>query len=283
MDYIILYNPLSKGGANIKNSNKLKNKLEKKNYAVEIGSLLDIIDVKEYIENLDPETNIVIVGGDGTLHHLANVLINYKVKNNLYVMRAGTGNDFLRSLKSKEKLVKINQYIEDIPYDLVEEDNNKKTYFLNSVGMGMDAYIAHLVNENEKGKGIWTYFKCTYKGFIRYQPYDLEIEIDGVKSYFKKTWLAVVANSSYIGKGMKISPKSKRLDDTLEIIIVHGLPKILLFFLFPLIYLGWHTILKRWIKSYQGQEIKLKSNVDKHVQYDGETFYPRRKIHVLRR
>lgn len=27
MDYIILYNPLSKGGANIKNSNKLKKQI----------------------------------------------------------------------------------------------------------------------------------------------------------------------------------------------------------------------------------------------------------------
>lgn len=283
MDYIILYNPLSKGGANIKNSNKLKKKLEKKNHTVEVGSLIDIKDVKSYIEDLDPKTNIVIIGGDGTLHYLANVLIDYKVKNNLFVMRAGTGNDFVRSLKSKEKLVRINDFIEDIPYDLVEEDDNKNRYFLNSAGMGIDAYIGHLVNENEKSKGSWSYFKSAYKAFTKFKPYDLEMELAGETLHFKKTWLAVVANSKYLGRGMKISPKSERLDDTLEVIVVHGLPRIMLLFLFPLIYLGWHMKLKRWIKSYECQEVILKSDTDKYVQYDGETHYPRRKIHVFRR
>lgn len=284
MDYIILYNPLSKGGGKIKNTTKLKQRLEKQNYSVEVGSLIDIIDVKQYLKELNPKTKIVIIGGDGTLHYLANKLIGYEVVNEIFVLqKAGTGNDFLRSLNSKEELVKINKYINDIPYDVVLEDDNQKRYFLNSVGMGVDAYIAHLVNTQEKGKGRWSYFKCAYKGFTKYQTYDLTLNIDGTETFLKKTWLAVVANSEYLGKGMKISPNSVRLDDKLEVVVVHGLARFFLVLVFPVIYLGWHVYLKRWVKVYQGQEITLKSNEDRHVQYDGETEYPRRIIKVSRK
>src|SRR5690554_6527894 len=200
MDYIILYNPLSKSGANLKISNKIKRKLEKKGHTVNIGSLIEIIDVKEYILNLNIETKIIIVGGDGTLHHLANTLIGYEIKNDIFVAKAGTGNDFVRSLKTKEKLVRINDYISDIPYDIVEENDNKKRYFLNSVGMGVDAYIAHLVNTQAKNKGRFSYFKCTYRGFTRFKPENITVTIDGNKKHFKKAWLVVVANSKYLGK-----------------------------------------------------------------------------------
>lgn len=283
MDYIILYNPLSKGGSNRKFYMKLKRQLERKNNVVEVGSLLDITDVEEYLNKLDKNIKIIIIGGDGTLHHLANTLMEYDIKNEIYVVKAGTGNDFIRSIKPRKKLIKVNDYIKDIPYDLVTENETEKRYFLNSVGMGVDAYIAHLVNTTEKGKGKWSYFKNVYKGFMEYNPYDLTVEIDGEVKTFEKTWLAVVANSKYLGGGMKISPKSKRLDDELEVVVVHNMSRFFVFLIFPLIYLGWHVIFKKRIKVYKGKEIKFKTDVDKHVQYDGETSYPRRKIDVYRK
>lgn len=281
MDYIILYNPLSKSGGNGKNLDKIKRKLEKKGNTVSVGSLLDIIDVKEYIDSLSKHTKIIFIGGDGTLHYLANTLMDYEIKNEIYASKAGTGNDFVRSLKAKGKLVKINDYIENIPYDIAEEKDNKKTYFLNSVGVGLDAYIAHLVNQTNN-KGTWSYFKNTYRGFTKFKPEDVTVTIDGIERHFKKAWLVVVANSQYLGKGMKISPKSKRLDDILEVIIVHNLPRLILLLIFPLIYLGGHIYLKWWVKSYQGQEITIESKTDKYVQYDGETEYPRKKLNVFR-
>lgn len=280
MHYQILYNPLSKGGSNDKIHRKLKKYLKKNNHTYEINSLLDIENVKDYITNLDKNDKVLIVGGDGTLHHLVNAIIDYDIKNDIYVTKAGTGNDFIRSIKTKEKLVKINDYIKDLPYDLVTEHEERKRYFINSAGMGVDAYIAHLVNSNEKDKGKWAYFKNVYKGFREYTPYDLTLEIDGEVKTFQKTWLAVIANSAYLAGGMKISPKSKRLDDEIEVVVVHNLAKFFVFLIFPLIYLGWHVYLKRWIKVYKGKKIKLEAKTGQHVQYDGETSYPRQKIDV---
>ncbi len=283
MNYIILYNPLSKGGLSKKLHNKLIKKLNKHNHTYSVESLLDIDDVKSYLSEIDESAKVIIIGGDGTIHYLANALIGHVVKNDVYLLKAGTGNDFLRSLKTKEKLIKINDYIKDIPYDLSTEDKLGKRYFVNSAGMGVDAYIVHLVNITKGKKGKWNYFKNVYKGFKEYSPYELTLEVDGKVKTFKKTWLAVVCNSSYFGGGMKVSPKSKRLDNELEVVVVHRISKFRVLLIFPLIYLGWHTILKKSVKIYKGKEFKLTSNADKHVQYDGETVYPRREIEVFRR
>lgn len=283
MHYEILYNPLSEGGLRKKIHKKLTKKLRKENHTFNFGSLLDIKDVKEYLNSLDKETKIIIIGGDGTIHHLANALVGFDVENDIYLLKAGTGNDFVRSLKTKERLIRINDYIKDIPYDNVTENETRKRYFVNSVGMGIDAYICHLVNTNEKGKGRWSFFKSVYRAFLNYKPYNVTVEIDGKVKTFEKTWFAVVANAPYFGGGMKISPKSNRLDDDLELVVVHNISKFFVLLIFPLIYLGWHTILKKRVKFYKGKEIKITTNQEKHVQYDGETAYPRKKIDVSRR
>lgn len=284
MHYIILYNPLSKGGSNKKVYTKLSKRLKKENHTVEVGSLLDIKNIQEYLDGLNKTDKIVIVGGDGTMHYLANTLMNYQIENDIYALKkSGTGNDFLRSLKAKGRLVKINDYIKDIPYDSCDNDEFPQRHFLNSAGMGVDAYIAYLVNEKEGSKSKWSYFKSTYKGFMKYKPYAVKVTIDGKVEEFKKTWIAIVANGKYLAGGMNISPKSERLDDKIELVVIQGIPKFLVFFVFPLIYFGWHTILTRWIKFYQGEEITIEADVDNYVQYDGETFYPRRKIKAHRR
>lgn len=283
MHYIILYNPLSEGGLNKKLHKKLEKRLAKENSTFETGSLLDIKDVKTFLDSLEEETRIIIVGGDGTIHYLANTLIGYEIKNDIYILKGGTGNDFIRSLKTKDKLIKINDYIKDIPYDNVTEQDSGKRYFVNSVGMGVDAYVCHLVNTHEKGKGKKSFFKNVFRAFKNYDPYELTLEINGEVQTFKKTWFAVVANSSYFGGGMKISPSSKRLDDDLEIVVVHNISRFFVLLIFPLIYLGWHKILKKRVKFFKGQKIKITSDSDKHVQYDGESVYPRRKIDVSRR
>lgn len=284
MHYIILYNPLSKGGSNRRVYLKLKKQLEKKNHIVEIGSLLDVKDVKEYLNNLDKEIKVIIVGGDGTLHHLANALINYEVKNEIFaIKKAGTGNDFIRSLKSKEKLIKINDYITDIPYDKVTEGEEEKRYFLNSTGMGVDAYIGYIAESYQNSKSKWSYFKSVYRGFVKFKPYELTLEVDGNKKVYKKTWLAVVANSPYFGGGMKVAPGANRHNDDLEVVVIHGLKKFFVLMVFPLIYFGWHIKIKKWVSVYKGRHVKLESNVDTYVQYDGETLYPRRKIEAFRK
>ncbi len=281
MHYELLYNPLSKNGETHKLTSRLARKLEKKGHTTSIGSLLDIKDVGEYISSLKDDDNIVILGGDGTMHHLANAIAEYDIKQNVFAVKnAGTGNDFVRSLKTGKRLKRINDYIQGLPN--AKNDDGEAVYFVNSVGMGIDAYVCELVNHSRKGKSDSNYFKSTIKAFTKAQRFDLDVTIDGEKKSFKKVWFAVITNGKYFGGGMKLSPKSDRLDDQLEVVIVSGLSRFFLMLVFPTIYLGIHRIFKRWIKFYKAKHIVFEAEEGQYVQYDGESTYPVKKLEVHR-
>lgn len=280
MTYHILNNPKSKRGKTTKLLKKLHKKL--KNHNVFVGSLLEIDDVDDFIKQLDENDKIVILGGDGTLHHLANKLKGKDIKQDILVTRnGGTGNDFVRSIKKGKRgfFIRINDYLKNLP---TEYNNEKETVFLNSVGLGIDAYVCYLVEGSEGGKTEGNYFKSAYRAFKVSKPHTINLTIDGVETTHEKVWFSVVCNGKYFGGGMKISPKSKRLDDELEVVVVKNVGKFLLFLIFPTIYLGIHKIFKRFVKFYKGKHIIIKTDQDVHVQYDGEACYPRNKIEVHR-
>lgn len=283
MHYIILFNPKSNRGKSNNTVLKYSNKLEKKGHKVETGSLLDIKDVGSYLTSLDKEVKIIIIGGDGTLHYLANALMPYEVKNDIYIVRkSGTGNDFLRSIKKKQRgfLIRINDYIKDLPYEILSDGN--KRYFINCVGVGLDAYTCFLVGGSIQGKTQGSYLKSAYKAFKETQKHNITLTVDGVKEEHKNVWLTLIANAPYIGGGMKISPKSKREDDILEAVVIKRASKFVVFFILPSIYLGFHKIFKRYVKFYKGKHFILESEQDNYIQYDGEPMYPMKRVEIHR-
>lgn len=279
MTYHILYNPKSKRGKTKNLLKKIHKKL--KNHNIVVGSLLGIADIDRFISGLLPEDKIIILGGDGTLHHLANALRGKTIPQDILVVKnAGTGNDFVRSIKKGQGyFIKINDYLKDLPKDVA---TNSDRLFLNSVGLGIDAYVCFLVEGSDGGKTEGNYFKSTYRAFKLSKPHNITLTVDGETSHHEKVWFTVVCNGKYFGGGMKISPKSKRLDDKLEVVIVKGIGKFLLFLIFPSIYLGMHKLFKRFVKFYQGKHIIVETDKDVHIQYDGEGFYPRNRIEVYR-
>ncbi len=280
MTYYVLYNPKSKRGKIDKLLKQINKNL--KGQEVTIGSLLDIKDVDEFLKSLDKEDKIIIVGGDGTLHYLANALMGKEIVQDILVTRkGGTGNDFVRSIKKGKKghFIRINDYLKNLPKDI---DGGKTTYFLNSVGLGIDAYVCFLVEGNDGPKTEGNYFKSAYKAFRVSKPHNIKLTIDGVTTEHKKVWFSVVCNGKYFGGGMKISPKSKRLDDTLEVVVVKGVSKAILFMIFPSIYLGIHGMFRKYVKFFKGSHIIIETDMHTHIQYDGEGFYPRNRVEVKR-
>lgn len=277
---IILYNPLSRNGKSNDVVINLKETLEKEKRSYSVHSIFEIVNINQFLNELHPDDRVIIVGGDGTLHHLANSIYDFQVKQGIYVLKAGTGNDFIRSLETKEKLVRINDYIFDLPSATY---NDKKHVFLNCAGMGVDARVCHVVNNSKKKKNAFNYFKNAISSFMSHKPKHIDVVVDGKHMHFNKCWLAVVLNSKYAGGGMRFSPKSKREDDLVELMVIDRIPRLLLFFIFPTIYLGWHVIFKRYVKMYQGKDIKISFNEDEYLQMDGESFYPVREVEIRRK
>lgn len=266
---VILYNPLSKSGGTSNVAFKLHQQLNKKLIPNKVISLLQINDLEEFIYEHKDVNRFIIVGGDGTLNVLANNIKDLKIKPDIYLYVSGTGNDFARSLGVKGKLINIKQYLYDLP---TVSFNDERMDFLNGVGMGIDGLVVHKVNNSRHKNNKFNYFRHVYEAFKEQKKAPVEVTVDGVKHSFNDAWFVSVMNSAYFGGGMKVAPKQKREQSDLTVVIAKKAPKLLLLFIFPIIYLGLHPILKRYVKIIKGNNIEVYFKVPQMLQVDGEDF-----------
>jgi diacylglycerol kinase family enzyme len=273
---IFLFNELSRG-FKVKKINKMMKKWSKKHKSTTFGVSLIDLEIDKFFERLKSDDRLVVVGGDGTLHYFVNYINNIEVKNDIFYIPNGTGNDFYKSIK-KEIKKPVNKYLLNLP---TVEFNDKKLYFLNGCGTGLDGYVCSLVNICEK-KGKLSFFKCTYKGFRKYKRTDITVTVDGKEIEFKRVFLASIMNGNVEGGGMKMTPKAKRLDEYIDICIIHKLSKFSLILCFPLIYLGKHTIKRKAVTILSGKEISIKCEEGMYMQVDGEDFTDIKEIHAKR-
>ena len=259
---IILHNPLSKNKKSKRVTKKLVDYYKKNNRPFRVKSLLKITDLEHYLDKKNKKNKIIILGGDGTINTFINNTMNITLSKEIYLKRSGSGNDFLRSLKKQKPST---QHIMKLTY------NNQPRYFINGAGMGIDGVISNYVNKSKR-KNRFNYFLNTFKAFFSYKPKYLEATIDGTLYRFKKTWLINVNNGAYVGGGMKLTPKSKLSENNLDVLIVHRIPRFLLFFIFLSVYLGLHTYLKPFVFYKKANHVHANMFSSQVAQCDGESF-----------
>ena len=84
------------------------------NEEVTFVNVLETKDMKGFVLGLNPEDEIIVAGGDGTLHHFANDVAEIEVKNNCYYVKSGSGNDFYRDNKEYANelgMIPLNKFI----------------------------------------------------------------------------------------------------------------------------------------------------------------------------
>ena len=242
--YYILYNPKSNSGKTAHKITKFANKLTKRGLTNKLINLLTLKNYDELRAQVKKEDIIVIAGGDGTLHRVVNNSQFQSLDNKIYMYRCGRGNDFARDHKGR--FFEITDLVKNLPQATI---NGQKQYFLNGLGVGIDA--------------------------------DLEVNIDGKDYSFKNVWFFVIQNGKYFGGGMKISPKSDRLDDKLEFVVINDISFKKLLCVFPLIFIGKHTIARKTVKFISGQHFIVKANYEL-LQIDGEVEKPLESLEVTR-
>ena len=266
--HYILFNPLSNGGTCITRAEEIKTKFINENKEVTSISLLEIEHIQEFLNSLNEEDIIVLVGGDGTLYHIANEIAGYEVHNKVLLAKAGTGNDFYRDVKDEEEdgFVRIDEYITNTPK---VEINEKTLRFNNSCGMGVDGDICERTNKSKR-KGAINYFYNCLRAVLSFKKYTLNIKIDGEEKEFEKTWFTVVMQGKYFGGGMKVAPDQDRKTDELTVVVVHKVCVPLLICILPTIYSGKHVKFKKYVKVFKGKEIEIKASRPQWVEFDGD-------------
>lgn len=273
---IILYNPLSSNGKNVKVVTKLKKKLKKKGRSVKEYNLIEIEDIREFIQRRQNVSRFIIIGGDGTISRFANDIQNLKIKPGIFVYKAGTGNDFIRSLERRKGFIDIKRFLKDLPYVTVDDQNIS---FLNGVGLGLDGLVCHKVNHSKHMKNKFNYFRHALEAFREFKPKKAQIILDNdLVIQTDKALFVSVMNSKYFGGGMKIAPKANRSNEDFQVVVINNVPKWMLFFLIPTIYLGLHTKFKKYVSIYNAKKVLITFEENEIMQIDGE---PTENIHQI--
>ena len=225
-----------------------------------LRSSLKFDNLNKYLDNNPKLTDILYLGGDGSINYLINNVDVSKIKQNIYLAKSGSGNDFLRSLK---RLGRANVTIG------VAKTDSGDIKFINGCGVGFDASVCHYVN-NDKKKNKLAYFKNVFKATANFEPAEMDVIVDGVSAHYRDCFFTAVQNGKYFGGGMKVAPDADIEATDFTICVIHNLNKLLLQVLFLSIYPGLHTGLRKWVTVLKGKEIQVKSSKSRFFQADGE-------------
>ena len=269
---LILYNPLSKNNKGNIQTHKLVRYYKKNNISFRLKSIVKIADMKEFLEKKQEFEKVILLGGDGTINRFVNNTIDYDIKQDIYLKKNGSGNDYLRSLKGNDKLP---QYIMEATYD-----TGLKTNYINSIGMGLDGYVGYLIDQSSK-KGQFRYFFNTFKALVKYIPEPLNLIIDNKEHYFKKAYIVAMCNGKYFGGGMQVAPDGDITNEELDIIVLHTANKLMVLPIFFMLYLGKHRIFKKYIFFTKGKHAKATFTTPQISQADGENYYDVTSIETM--
>lgn len=255
--YRLLFNPLAR---NARGEESLREVIELINSEHVSYSLLEHGDLKELFETFNLEDQVVVIGGDGTLHRFINT--KYDPSYDIYFYAGGTGNDFMREYE--DRLVPLSS-MKDRPY--VETDG--KDYVMNGYASGVDSEVLRMYN-NSKNHSNFAYFYFAIKAILTYKPRNIEVMIDGEHHSFQKNYLIAVQNGTAFGGGMKITPHAKHNDGLLDVCIVHNISRLKLLTIFPKVYLGTHLKHKKHVFYAQGKEVEIQFETPNIYSADGE-------------
>lgn len=163
------------------------------------------------------ETEIIALGGDGTLHEVLNGLSDPS-KCNLGLIPSGTGNDFAEHAGIPMEADKAAELIlrgEPKETDFIEVGGVR---CMNVAGIGMDVDVLERCKKG-KLKGKLKYLLSLVQSLFAFKGYEVEIESEGVEEK-RNVLLASVCNGSQFGGGIRICPVADSTDKKLDVVAV---------------------------------------------------------------
>jgi diacylglycerol kinase (ATP) len=220
---------------------------------------------------------LVAIGGDGTLHHVANVLLASGLAERiaLGVVPAGTGSDLARTLGIPlQPSAALQLALEARPRAVdalrLRRADGTVRFALNTVSAGVSGLVVEGVNALARRRQT-TYLAATVRALLRYRPLPCRVSVDGEPFYEGPTFLFAVANGPTFGNGMRVAPPARLDDGFAEVVVAGDIPRWQLPVYLPLLVLGRHLGRSR-CRHRQGRSVRWEPLVPfPPFELDGET------------
>jgi diacylglycerol kinase (ATP) len=188
--------------------------------------------------------HIVAVGGDGTVHEVANGLLRTDTDAALGVVPVGSGNDFAKILgvygydpiRAVARLVTARSRRFDAGRVLGE-------WFINSVGFGFGPAVVQTRNRMPHLRGFLSYLVPIVRTFFKFEPPVFDIAAPGFR---ERGYMMMVeaCNGTTAGGSYRFAPDADPTDGKMDVCVIRrvSLPRFLL--AIPRVLRGTHTSMR---------------------------------------
>jgi len=221
---------------------------------------------------------ILAVGGDGTIHEVANGVYDSGVRVPFGVVPAGNGSDFARTIGSSKEIEKsiavaCSGRSRSVDAGLATLDNGISSVFVNIAGLGFDALVAERAIRTKFLPGAnLPYLAAALHCLISFQNIETTVNVDGEIINTKAVFIQI-ANGMFMGGGYKIAPMADIEDGKLDLALVGDLSKPDLLMNIPKVYTGKHVGHPKCVFK-RASSIRVETVQPANVQLDGEIIGP---------
>lgn len=167
---------------------------------------------------------LLTIGGDGTFLEMLQGVLGSGMP--IAAIPAGTGNDFLKSLKVPADPMEALEHILSTEPRMIDVGELNGALFANECGAGFDVAVLDYAESAKKVvHGLLPYLWGVIRAIFSYRPTPMEIEADGKIIFSGDCLVFSVANGQYIGGGIHISPEADPQSGKLEVIVVQDCPR----------------------------------------------------------
>jgi diacylglycerol kinase (ATP) len=274
--YYFVVNKISGNGNGLKVWKKVEKLLQEKQVNYQVRFTERPKHAIEIAKEFSSEqcSAVVALGGDGTIHDVANGLIGSNIP--LGIIPAGSGNDLARALDIPMDYKKALERILIGKQRKMDVGRIGEEYCITVTGIGFDGKVAE-VNNTSKYKnwlnfirlGDLSYGLSVLDVLFKYRPVNIQLKVDGKNLAFFNVWLIAIANIPNYGGGIKICPDACYNDGLFDICIVHNMTKWELLRMFPKAYKGNH-VFHPGVTMIKGKQVEVTAEWPVIVQSDGE-------------
>ncbi len=218
--------------------------------------------------NLNNFTDLVIMGGDGTINYTLNHFKHINIP--VGMISCGTGNDIATLLLGKTSTQQQFETALFANTQKVDAGMCNQKLFINGVGIGFDGWVVKRLLAKNLLRGKAAYYSTVISLLLFYNETKVSINIDGEQSETNLFMLSA-ANGKTYGGGFKVAPLAEVNDGLLEIIVVDKLPVLKRLRYLPVIENGKHLNKPLSFLTYKtGKKIMVQSTQKLKAHLDGE-------------
>ena len=309
--YQVIVNPTSSSGKGMESWKKIKAILDWRNAAYKVhvlrkpgeatavvrkltaGHNMDMAETAAMDESIETvpkneeDTNILVIGGDGTLNEVINGIQDFE-HTTLSCIQTGSGNDFARNMhlekNAEQAITHLLEQPEEIALDYGEVTTNHPgsgaKRFLISSGVGYDANICEEVSRsrlkavlNKIHLGKLVYVLIGVKQIFAKKTVRAKLYLDDAPVMkLPELFFVVGMNHMYEGGGIPFCPNADPTDGKLDVCLVKGMSRLKLLFAVVLVYFKKHLLFKD-ITNHRCKKMRLVTETPQWIHMDGETPY----------